>query len=122
MRMVSIAGLFMLISVSCFGQEFIGVPVTRIVTSEDGATQTRLSDAEMQENFVLILQDDDGEYIWATRNSTVLLKSTSGVYILYYAHNGAGYVKVNSLNGQYVEHVHNGLTTITYYGVQISDE
>ena len=56
-----------------------------------------------------------------TTDSIELVHRTSGVYDIYVAVNGAGYVKIEKplTQGQpinFLEHVHISLGTITYYG------
>ncbi|MDC7228384.1 MAG: hypothetical protein PQJ61_16595 [Spirochaetales bacterium] len=122
MKKILFLTFFIFISILGYSENFFGVPILKIISSEEGASQATLTDEEMRENVVFIEQNAMGEYIWITRNNTVLNKIESGIYIIFNANNGVGYVKVNSLNGQFIEHVHSGLMTITYYGVEIKDE
>ena len=114
--------VMLLVSVAVQSQEFIGVPLWRVVTSEEGSSEETLSDTEMRESLVVIQQTENGDYIWLTRNNTELLRNASGIYVTYLAPSGAGYVKINTLNGQFIEHVHQGLTTYTYYWIELRDE
>lgn len=106
----------------CFSDDFMGVPYIKITTSEEGVSEGILTKEEMRENFVAIKEASDGLYVWLTRNNTILEKNENGIYIIYNAVSGVGYVKINTLNGQFIEHVHHGLRTIIYYGIELKNE
>ena len=98
--------------------EFSGVPVVKITTSPESTSKVQLTSDEMAENRVVINKDDEGNYIWATRNNTLLFKTVSGIYTIYTSFAGAGYVKVDNTTGMFMEHVHMGFMTITYHGME----
>jgi hypothetical protein len=45
-----------------------------------------------------------------------LILNSSGIFLILTANNGAGYIKLNTVTDTYIEHLHLGLVTITYYG------
>ena len=80
-----------------------------------GLGAEQLKGQQITQNAVVISLVD-GKYIWKTRGGVELAKSTSGLYSVYHAANGSGYVKVNETEGTFMEHVHLHLATVTYWG------
>ena len=106
---------------------FYGVPSVRIDSSSDYTSRRVLSESERDKNAVHIVKVDDS-YVWVTREGRALVHSRSGAYDKFIDPRGGGYVKIfnpESLPGSthegqtmfwYMEHVHLGLSTITYWG------
>lgn len=108
---------------------FSGLPSVKI--SEGGVE--RVADdlpREKAVNLGCIISEIDGKYYWATRENREMLRIASGAYITYVAINGAGYVRVldpkfksaaglvseTEVRFDYVEHILQGLVSVTYYG------
>ena len=87
---------------------------------------------ESRSSRALIVVDSQGNYFWASRGMRPLVRQQSGIYVTYTA--SAGYIKTyddEALEAirkgefplmdpwpEYVEHLHLGLGSITYYGVR----
>ena len=113
-----------------------GLPSFRIRTTADGRSQREaLSEAEKSE-FATCIVENQGRYIWLTREMTDMTRSTSGEFVTYHALNGSGYVRLLNHQGseladtvqnpllreqlapRYMEHLLLGFTTITYIGYE----
>jgi hypothetical protein len=99
---------------------FDGLPVSKIVSSSDGTEAIILTTQQRMKNRVVIEKRDD-RYFWTTRGGVELEHRVSGIYEIYTATTGAGYVKIEMplTKGQpfnFLEHVHISLGTITYFG------
>jgi hypothetical protein len=109
---------------------FSGLPIIKI--SEGGVERVpeKITDSEALSLKCTIIKIDD-KYYWTTRENTPMVLIESGAYMTYLAVNGVGYVRVvspefknlTSLTSQtekkfdYVEHLLQGLRSVTYYGV-----
>lgn len=88
---------------------------------------TELSINESAEYVVLIKKVAD-KYIWVTRNKTELSYSRSGIFHIFTAKNGSGFISISdatilgdSLKKdipliEYGEHIRFGIGVISYYG------
>jgi hypothetical protein len=98
---------------------FRGTPSMRVDFGPDGVSQRQLKGKEGTEATVVI-DRVDGKFIWTSRQELEMVRRMSGIYAIFVAQSGAGYVEVERpLDGQsfrFIEHVHVGLGTITYYG------
>jgi|SaaInlStandDraft_6_1057023.scaffolds.fasta_scaffold08132_3 hypothetical protein len=96
---------------------FEGLPDKRIVIQNFKPSEQSFSKKESEKYKVLITKKD-GLYYWASRNFKPLSKQDSGMYTIYIAKNGSGYIKIqnNILTKVYLENIHLGLDTITYFG------
>lgn len=101
-------------------EEFIGSPQFLVFSSTKGVQKNNLSAKEKKDGLLIIRKNEDGDYIWVTRGNNILNKSVSGIFIIYFATSGAGYIKIDSTSGQYIEHMSLGLETYTYYGTELS--
>ena len=111
--------------------EVEGVPRVRIVI-EDAVPRTDVLTVEQQREFVMRIVERGGRYFWASREMTEMSRSESGVYVIYTALNGSGFVKIYALHMRrmgeqlpeqdrrreirYIEQVSLGFTTFTYVG------
>jgi hypothetical protein len=97
-----------------------GIPSERIVANPSGASQLQLSDVDALAALVTIDREGD-RYFWSSRDGSELVRRFSGIYTIFIAQSGAGYIKVERplYDGQpfhFMEHIHLGLSTITYFG------
>lgn len=107
---------------------FEGRPTVQINADQEGATRRVLSKLDQEKSRITIVWRD-GKYIWATRNAVeLILNGKQGPTYLFAEPNGAGYVKIFDTHVfpdsvrvagpryLFMEHVHLGLGTITYWG------
>lgn len=99
----------------------VGVPDTRVSASPDQSAEQVLDEVARSQN-VVVIERCGGDFCWATRGDDLMVRRTSGIYDIYVSVGGAGYVKVQNPIGEddpvlFLEHVHLGLSTITYFGV-----
>ena len=103
-------------------------PTVRIDASKEGAVRETLSRLDQERTRITIVWRD-GKYFWASRDAAELtLQGRSGPTYLFAEPHGAGYVKIFDTHvfpesvrvaGRrylFMEHVHLGLGTITYWG------
>jgi hypothetical protein len=108
---------------------FTGTPIVKI--SEGGSSRIpEKLEMEKVANLKCILSKIDGQYFWASRENTKLLRVDSGAFITFVAPNGSGYVRIinpelketasmmseTEEEFDYVEHLLIGLRSVTYYG------
>lgn len=101
----------------------VGVPEEKHTVSQNGAVSEALSGSAQIEARVVIERCGDA-FCWATRGGEEMDYRSSGIYDIYIAQSGAGYVKVENsfIDGepaQFLEHVHLGLATVTYFGTAL---
>ncbi len=104
----------------------IGIPSLRVVTTLDGiitsldgtviVEKQELQPEEKREYRVVITTDENNNIFWKSRKNKLLTVSKSGIYTIFTALSGAGYIKIDLGNKLYIEHLHFGLGTFTYYG------
>ncbi len=99
-----------------YSDTFNGKPWQKCITSENGVVQKNIDLDIQDESKVVISKDEMGVYIWKSRNDTQMDLQTSGIFMIFTAKTGAGYVKINTETGDYIEHMHLELKTVTYYG------
>lgn len=70
----------------------------------------------------------DDKFYWATRENVELIPRRSGIYTIFVAVNGSGYIRIigpemkkiifkkGEIPYDYMEHLLLGLSTISYYG------
>jgi len=105
---------------------FIGLPKTKVMAEPGGGETVELAEADRRKNVVVIERCGD-DLCWATRGNEILVRRVSGIYDIYVAVSGAGYIKIEnpldaSSSPTFFEHVHIGLGTITYFGEAVSYE
>ncbi|HET9328452.1 MAG TPA: hypothetical protein VFQ05_16920 [Candidatus Eisenbacteria bacterium] len=122
-------GLLLLLATHANGQMLLEArPTVRINASEEGATRETLSKLD-QEKSKITSAWRDGKYLWTSREGVELvLQGRTGPTYFFVEPRGAGYVKVfdthvwpDSMRDpgpryRFMEHVHIGLGTITYWG------
>ncbi len=98
---------------------FSGYPFKKVEIVGMKSTEYELSDSDTNKNKVVIVENAN-RYYWKSRNNQELNKETSGIYEIFFAKNGSGYIKriKESEDKQFIEHVHLGLETITYFGFE----
>ena len=116
MKILFLLCISLAVNVMC--EELMGVPNRQVYVDESKVNEKKLTESLMLENRIHI-KKVNGVYYWVSRKETVLNKINSGIYDIYVSPEGAGYVKVNNQTDEYIEHVHLGLKTITYYGIII---
>ena len=106
---------------------FKGTPLTKIEnTTREKCEKFDLNEKEKVEYRVLITKeivDGKEKYFWASREDKELIHTISGMFHIFHAKHGAGYIKVRRKNevsiltyGDYIEHMNYHLATITYWG------
>ena len=115
--------LYAISNIYCYADEIVfqGTPFTRGRGSVEKSYNEPLS-TEKQKEYELVIVKEDDNYIWRSRDNKVLRHHKSGVFDYFIQPEGSGYIKImqNEEGYAYIEHVHLGLDTITYWGV--SDE
>jgi hypothetical protein len=110
---------------------FSATPSLQIITGEAVCSKTDLTKGMQERPRCVISRIGEG-YYWASRNNTPLNRSESGIFVVFSAINGSGYIKIlmpelkpaksaASLIGvsgkhDYVEHLSHMLGGVTYYG------
>lgn len=69
---------------------------------------------------MVVIEKRDGKYYWLSRDNRELRYAVSGAFHLFTEVKGNGYIKVlgmqNAGGFEYMEHMHTGLTGMTYWG------
>ncbi len=95
---------------------FQAEPDRRVIVGIDGVIETILMPAQRTESQVIIEMRDD-QFFWSSRGGLELDYRPSGVFDVFVARSGAGYIKIE--RGEpalFLEHVHVHLGTVTYFG------
>jgi hypothetical protein len=92
-----------------------GRPFFKIEGHSDGAVEQKLSKAKGHE-YRVIISKIGNKYFWITRDRKELVPVQSGAYLRFISLGGSGYIKVSLLDNTYMEHIHLGLSNITYWG------
>ena len=84
------------------------------------AKTLQLTPDQRMENRVVIERRGDS-YFWTSRGGVELVRRVSGIYEIFIAQTGAGYIKIERPFGEdqpfhFLEHVHISLGTIIYFG------
>ena len=93
----------------------IGYPVHKTISDSKRTKRELLTDEDKEKSKVEITSIN-GAYYWTTRENTEMVRRVSGIFIIYVAINGSGYIKLDTTTNKFIEHVHLGLSTITYWG------
>lgn len=103
--------------------DFTGIPKRKTETNGKESINSSLSKAESLEFGCSIIKHPSAKdlYLWKSRGNTPLVKTSSGIYDIYIAPNGAGFIKVANgkdlMTGfEYVECMSLGLSVICYHG------
>ena len=96
--------------------EVLGTPFVKVESNSNTTTRYELTKKQNKE-YQLIITDAGGRFYWESRGGKELLKSNSGIYNNYVSPVGAGYIKVSTMDNTYIEHIHQGLNTLTYWGI-----
>ena len=96
--------------------EVLGTPFVKVESNSNTTTRYELTKKQNKE-YQLIITDVGGRFYWESRGGKELLKSNSGIYNNYVSPVGAGYIKVSTMDNTYIEHIHQGLNTLTYWGI-----
>lgn len=95
-----------------------GAPDIQIKSTVEESVRIEMDSVKKKNHRVIIIKDGD-DYYWETRERKKLIRSTQGPFILFIDPTGGGYIKVVSAEGKmiYMEHLSQGLSTFTYWGV-----
>lgn len=131
MNQIIASVLFLLLTSTCYAQnfQFTGTPSVKVSEGGSERNAERLSSA-MSLSAQSRIREVDGKFFWESRGNKQLVKIESGAFITFIAPDGSGYVKIinSSLkdaaslmsstekNFDYTEHLILGLRTVTYYG------
>ena len=122
MKLVSAFLLVTVVSATSVCSEVVlrGIPSQRIEVVGSSVSSNSLPTADAIAATVAIDRQGD-RYFWSSRNGIELVRRVSGIYTIFIAQSGAGYIKVERplYDGEpfhFLEHVHLGLGTITYFG------
>lgn len=70
--------------------------------------------------YVCMITRKNGKYFWSSRDNKEMTKHASGNFVVFSADDGTGYVKftphMKDSPLDYMEHLHDKLFTITYWG------
>lgn len=120
MLVISLIGAFLFLTFDCFADQIVfeGTPVVRARGSLEKSYNEQLSE-KGQEEYKLIIVKTGDDYIWRSRENKKLVYHKSGIYDYFNQPEGAGYIKITKNEDGYVymEHIHLGLETITYWGI-----
>lgn len=110
---------------------FIGTPSFKNVSTEEDCKRIDLKKESQERPQCIITKIGEG-YYWASRRNTPLHRSESGIFVLFHAVNGSGYIKIVNpelkpskeaaallgISGKYdyFEHLSQMLWSIKYYG------
>ena len=118
--------IFLFLEKSIFSNDIIafGTPLIKIESSFESTNRYELNKSESTE-FVVAIGFDGKNYLWKTRENKVLKYSTKGAFHYFVNEEGSGYIKIGDLSKMggaekkylYLEHIHLGFSTITYWGV-----
>lgn len=116
-----------LTSVSAEQMVFNATPDSRVDSSAEKSARQVLTESKRNEFRLLITKVGD-QYFWTTRENAPLIHTLSGAFHIFTDASGGGYVKIfdtgilpQSMRDpgpryQYMEHLHLGLGSITYWG------
>tara|TARA_Y100000746_G_scaffold219427_1_gene216911 strand:- start:409 stop:804 length:396 start_codon:yes stop_codon:yes gene_type:complete len=99
---------------------FSAYPIKKTEIFNFTSSDIKLKDQEYLDYQCIIVKKND-KYYWKSREYKELLKVESGSFHIFIAKNGAGYIKIKKeqiigLDYLYMEHIHLGLDSITYFG------
>jgi hypothetical protein len=98
---------------------FMGFPFRSSINMIGNDDFKELSDAESKE-YVCMISFKNGKYYWTSRDNKEMSRNGSGNFVTFAALDGMGYVKfsptMKDLPLDYMEHLHDKLFTITYWG------
>lgn len=110
-----------------------GLPSTKASCDSGGCSHEKMK-PETQNDYMMILTNDNGKLHWTSRNNLLLKHTRSGQYDDFVADNGQGYIRVSRFKGPseleiakqmgenqeggcyYTEHLTNLLRSVTYWG------
>lgn len=103
----------------------LGTPLIKIESSFESTKRYELSETEMSE-YILVIVFSGKEIRWKSRNNKLLTYTRSGAFHHFVNESGSGYIKIGDISQftggsekqyLYIEHIHLGFSTITYWGV-----
>lgn len=92
-----------------------GFPSYKVESSCENCEGSGLDKRQSAGLALRIIRDQAGRYYWSSRGNKSLRYSTSGNYEYYVA--DTGYIKIDSVTGEYMEHVSLGLYASTFFGL-----
>lgn len=95
-----------------------GLPDIQTKSTVEESVRIEMDSVKKKNHRVIIVKDGD-KYYWESRERRELIRSTQGPFTLFIDPTGGGYIKVASAEGKlvYMEHLSQGLSTFTYWGV-----
>ncbi|NWF84208.1 MAG: hypothetical protein HXY18_10300 [Bryobacteraceae bacterium] len=98
---------------------FVGFPLHRSMNLL-GNNETTMLEKQESDEYVCMITRKNGKHYWSSRDRQELIKNISGDFVIFTALDGRGYVKIaptmKELALNYMEHLHDKLFTITYWG------
>lgn len=102
---------------------FLGLPQSRVIAHEGATQREDLAPGARTDAATLISRTPQG-FAWTSRGDIPLSRTTSGIYEIYTAPGGAGFIKIQTfpLPGEdpgarpCLEVIHQHLVTITHFG------
>ena len=105
----------------------VGYPIKKACASDFyGLPEIRVTETFNEQSERIVLNDTDtlkfaciisnSPHLWKSRGGVPLTFHISGIFLVFTADTGAGYIKINTITNKYIEHMHLGLVTITYHG------
>ena len=98
---------------------FVGFPSRRSV-NKIGTNDTAILEEKESKEYLCMISLKSGKYYWSSRDNKEMTKHISGAFVIFAADDGSGYVKLlvqpKGLPLDYMEHLHDKLFTVTYWG------
>jgi len=105
------------------GVVFMGFPQRRSVNTI-GNNETEFLKEQDSKEYLCMISRKDGRYFWSSRNGKEMTKTISGAFVIFSAIDGSGYLKfspqMKDLPLDYMEHLHDKLSTFTYWGKSLT--
>ncbi len=98
---------------------FMGFPARRSI-NRIGTNETTVLEDKDSKEYMCMISRKSGRYYWSSRDNKEMTRHVSGAFVIFSADDGSGYVKAfpesKNLPLDYMEHLHDKLFTITYWG------
>ena len=117
--------IFLFLVKSVYSKEIVmfGTPLVKVESTLE-LTQRFELNARESSKYVVAIEFDGKDFRWKTRENKILKYSKAGAFHYFVNESGSGYVKVGDLSKMggaenqylYLEHIHLGFSTITYWG------
>jgi hypothetical protein len=98
---------------------FMGFP-SRRSANMIGNNETSTLEEKDSKEYLCMITRKNGKLFWASRDNKEMAINVSGSFVVFSALDGSGYVKfapdLKDIPIDYMEHLHDKLFTITYWG------